>query len=59
MAGWDNPMREFERLRVENAGLRAEVERLRAGLAEAWDAGHEVCEWPGCARNHHNPYAAG
>lgn len=25
MAGWDNPMREFERLRIENAGLRAEV----------------------------------
>lgn len=40
MAGWDNPMREFERLRIENAGLRAEVERLRAELAEAWDEGY-------------------
>jgi hypothetical protein len=42
---WDDPTREFQRLRIENAGLRAEVERLRA------EADHSMCraigEWYG------------
>ena len=45
MAAWDDPTREFQRLRIENAGLRAEVERLRA------EADHSKCraigEWYG------------
>lgn len=28
----------------------------RTALAEAWENGHEVCEWPNCQRDHHNPY---
>jgi len=39
---------------VARAVLDAVADDLRA---EAWDEGHEVCEWPGCMRHHRNPYA--
>jgi hypothetical protein len=29
---------------------------VRARLADAWERGHEVCEWPRCWTNHPNPY---